>query len=386
MHFFILVSLFFIAMSSIASRAEISKDSISANSQPQGNASADNANSKSPPILDQKPHLIVFPMVYYTPETSFAGGVINIYNIDEVAPGRISQVQLVGAYTSKQQTIVALTPKLYFNSGKNEVFGNLNYSYYPNKYYGQGDFHLDNPENYTENVLKSSIGATHNFNTFFFGRLQATRNQFKILKTESGGNLETQLNANGFSTLEINGLAFGIDYDSRDFPLSPTSGYYLKNQIAFQQAKDPNLDQNKNFQTYEMDWRIYSIVKQKYILANQFYFGHLSDRDLPFQTLLSIGGNHSMRGYYNGQYRNQDLLMNQNEIRGSFTNKFGWDSFISIAKLGSSMNSIQYSTTHLSAGGGINYLLDPKSRVKIRLNFGVSKENSGVYFVLGESF
>lgn len=336
------------------------------------------ASSDSEKVKPEFEKHLYFPIIYYTPESSFAGGLIDIYNFWKEKEGKYSQMQTIFSYSIKQQSIVRLAPKFYFDEGQKELGGSLFYSYYPNEFYGFTK-HLDNPEDYTENNFKSNVYGTYNFYSDFYVRAEVLKEKRKVVKTEPG-ELRDYLDATKFYEVEIDGLGIGLEWDSRNYPQSPTQGSYYKFTMTHLQTQD------KKWKKYELDFKNYRKVFSESIWANQIYIAQLSEKELPLTSYLTIGGNDKMRGYYAGEYRGTHLILLQTEIRNQFNAKYGWSVFAGAAKLSDEFKRIGSKKTRVSVGAGLNYMMDPASRTKLKLDFGISEDNNGFYFVLGESF
>lgn len=353
-------------------------------------ASAEESSSDSKSAVELRPR-VLFPLVFYTPETSVGLGLIWIENLWQVRPGKNSYIQSTLTTTTKQQWTANIMPRLYSKDGEREGFAAFSYSFFPNQYYGNQNAHLDSPEKETENNLSLLVSGSQRVFSNLFVRSFAQTRELKITQTADGGLLEQQLTQKGFRNLKSVAWGLGLDWDTRDFPQSPTSGLWIRLQSQKVWLEDRDSTRTQFFYANELDFRIYDkiSISEKWrdlVLANQVFVGALTDSDVPFQFLYAIGGNQSLRGYYQGQYRNRTLAMNQNELRGEINDRFGWAAFLSFARLGDGASEISAAETLIAGGGGVNYMLDPANRIKLKVDVGVSRENRGAYFVLGESF
>ncbi len=348
------------------------------------------ARAAEPPATELKPR-ILFPLVFYTPETSVGAGLIWIENLWKVRPGKNAYIQSALSTTSKQQWNANISPRLYSQDGEREGFANISYNYYPNQYYGNQYAHLDSPEKETENNFSTLLSGSQKISSNLYLRTFGQLRDFKIIQTTDGGLLEQQLTQKGFRNLRALAWGLGLDWDTRDFPQSPTEGLWIRLQGQKVWIEDKEAPRTQFFYATELDFRIYEKISltenwRNLVLANQVFVGSLTDSEVPFQFLYAIGGNQSLRGYYQGQYRNRTLAMNQNELRGEINDRFGWAAFLSFARLGDGASEISGAETLIAGGGGVNYMLDPANRIKLKVDVGLSRENRGAYFVLGESF
>lgn len=97
-----------------------------------------------------------------------------------------------------------------------------------------------------------------------------------------------------------------------------------------------------------------------------------------------------MRGYYNGRYRDQNLLATQAELRYRFHPRIGVAGFVGT---GSTFRKGLGNTRFVpSYGGGIRYFFDLEHSSSIRLEYGVGekrpgeKRQGGFYLSLSEAF
>jgi outer membrane protein assembly factor BamA len=336
----------------------------------------------------QKPEQaeVVFPLIYYTPETSVAAGGIWIHNLWPVREGKNSYTQVIASITSNQQWIIDFSPHLHFGNGSREVTGQFSYSHFPDLYYGTPNVHLTSPEKVTENNLNLNLGSSYNFYSDWSLRVFGQYRELALQDTQAGGLLEQQIGNFGFRRTKAPGLGLSLDWDSRDYPHAPTHGLYLRSQVTQVWAADMDTCTGISYLASDLDGRTYTRLDQNLVLAQQVFIGSESVSSLPFQLYYFIGGSQKMRGYYRGQYVNTDLVMNQNEVRGQWTDKWGWSVFVSEAKLGQNSADLANSQTFLAAGAGGNYLLDPSNRLKLKIDMAFSKENTGFYFLIGEVF
>jgi hypothetical protein len=335
--------------------------------------------------IAKKAHTI-FPLVFYTPETSVGTGVIWIANLWKVREGKNSYVQSLATVTARGQWIANITPRMYFHHEDQEVVGQLSYSYFPNQYYGNQAAHLSSPEKDIESNLNFLTSASQRISGDFFLRLFQQMRELKILQTTEGGLLEPQLLQNGFRNLRSKAFGISLEWDQRDFPQSPTAGKWVRLQGQKVWVEDKENQRSNSFYATELDARSYFQFENKLVLANQIFLGSLTDSEIPFQFLYFVGGTHALRGYYQGQYRDRNLVMNQNELRGAWSDKFGWSVFVAGAKLGDGARELSESPLRLAGGAGVSMMLDASNRIKLKLDLGVSQENRGIYMVLGEAF
>jgi len=99
-----------------------------------------------------------------------------------------------------------------------------------------------------------------------------------------------------------------------------------------------------------------------------------------------LGGDKLMRGYYRGRFRDKVLYAAQAEYRWQFYRRFGLTVFGGLGDVSEKIESIDFSEVKPSYGFGIRYMILPKRKVNLRLDFGFGKETQGIYINITEAF
>lgn len=372
-----ILSLFFLFTAS-ASSAKSSENSSSIEIHPHP-TSGSNPSADAPPTTMQntakfRPYFAI-PIIYYTPETKFAAGLLQIFNLSLDAPGKVSHITTVLSYTQMQQSNVLISPKLYYLAGQAELQGNINYSYFPNKYYGRAELQLSEPELYTENSFASSISWGHRLYKDFLIRAGVGYDKKNIVSVENAPQLENQF-LNGHRIVDVFSQTLSIEWDDRDYPLAPFDGSWYK--MAWTQSNV--------FTRTEVDLRHYQPLGPKRLLASQIYVAEVRGDKIPFQYDLSIGGPQRLRGFYAGRFRDHSLAMIQEEYRRDINDKWSLAFFLSAAKLADKTSDLDLGPTRWTGGIGAHYIVDPLSRAKLRLDLGFSESRPAFYFIMNEAF
>ena len=106
--------------------------------------------------------------------------------------------------------------------------------------------------------------------------------------------------------------------------------------------------------------------------------GHIySGDDVPWSMMPLLGSDERMRGYYQGRYRDKNVVSSQLEYRRQLTWRHGVVVWVGAGTMGSSIDSLNDGRWLPSAGVG--YRFEFKPRVNIRLDYGVGKGSSGLF-------
>lgn len=214
-----------------------------------------------------------------------------------------------------------------------------------------------------------------------------TNSDQPVLADYSGYAYGTSQNFNSYSS----GLSFNMLFDTRSNSINPWDGYYASLQYRVNPAflGNPNL-----WQSVYLDVRKYirfdqNLHKQN-MLAVWGYLWKAFNHKVPYLDLPSIGWedyNRSGRGFDQNRYRGRDLLYLEGEYRRDITSN-GFLGFVVFANANtvSGPRSTFLISWNPGAGAGIRIKMNKKSRTNIALNYGFSKDYSGVKLTLGEVF
>jgi outer membrane protein assembly factor BamA len=206
------------------------------------------------------------------------------------------------------------------------------------------------------------------------------QNVFRVATT-AGGSIETE-QPPGYD----GGLSFGIgpafSLDTRDNPLNPQRGSYLSlSGLGFGRY----LGSDFGFTRSEIDLRKYLRPWQKHVLALQAY-ALLQTGTPPLRLLALVGGDQIMRGYYQGRYRDQNLMAVQAEYRLPLIWRFGLTAFVGAGEVWRWGTPYQTQVFKYTTGGGVRFLMDKKDKVNLRIDFAVGNHTTGFYVAFGEAF
>ncbi len=176
------------------------------------------------------------------------------------------------------------------------------------------------------------------------------------------------------------GVGFNFFYDSRDFMSNAYCGWYA----GFEQRFYPRFLANKYcFSSTEFTVSHYFGAWRDAIIACQahamFTYGNT-----PWSMLATFGGSHSMRGYYEGRYRDKNEIDACVELR-----QHVWHRNSVVAWVGAGTVFPTFSELHsrqILPNFGIGYRWEFKKRVNVRLDLGFGKGETGVVFNLNEAF
>ena len=176
-------------------------------------------------------------------------------------------------------------------------------------------------------------------------------------------------------------LGFQLMYDSRDVLTNPHRGYYLDIEQYFR----PKFLGNKYaFTTTEIQSSVYARLWKGAILGHDFR-ASLNFGNPSWAMMALFGSSNSMRGYYEGRYRDKHKFETQIELRQHVWKRNGvvlWGGFGTVF---SKFSNITFRT--LLPNWGFGYRWEFKKNVNVRLDYGFGKPgHSGFIFNINEAF
>lgn len=337
--------------------------------------------------LTLKNHLLVIPVIARSIETSWSfgtavSGTFHINNKDTAV--RTSNLQSLVLYSLKKQFIAAINGTIYFPGEKFILNQQLSYSFFPDKFWGLGK------------AAPDSNAEAYNFKQFYIylhGQRSVARHIYigviyeyqQLLKVSyMPGGLFDKENVAGRSTYHVSGLGASFTYDTRNDAFAPDRGVFLQgyfNHFASFFGSD------FQYTNYVVDTRGFIRTYKKQVLALQAY-AFINSGTVPLRSLASFGGANSMRGYYDGRFRDKDQVILQAEYRVPVYGRLGAVVFGGIGNVGHGDDYLSVIDVKYSYGGGVRIALSKSERLNLRLDYGIARggQSKGLYFQLGEAF
>lgn len=186
---------------------------------------------------------------------------------------------------------------------------------------------------------------------------------------------------NGESLRTTNyGLGFNLSYDTRDFLTNAYSGLFL----SLEQRVYPRFMKNSyRFSSTEFTFNYYHKLWKGAVGAGQLH-GMFTYGNTPWGMLAKLGGSHSLRGYYEGRYRDKCCADFQIELRQHVWRR---SSIVVFAGAGTVFPDFKhFDDSHILPNFGFGYRWEFKKRVNVRLDLGFGKAEKGVVFSVNEAF
>jgi outer membrane protein assembly factor BamA len=335
----------------------------------------------------KKSHFLVLPVIARSIETSWSFGtaVSSTFHISKKdSAARTSNLQSLVLYSLKKQFVAAINGTIYFPKEKFILTEQISYSFFPDKFWGIGKIAPDsNKESY--NFKQAYIylhGQRSVANHLYIGIIYEYQRLLKV-NYIAGGLFDTE-NVPGRNSYHISGLGASFTYDTRNDAFAPDKGVFLQgyfNHFASYFGSD------FQYTNYVVDLRSFIRIYKKQVLALQAY-AFINNGTVPLRSLASLGGANSMRGYYDGRFRDKDQTVLQTEYRMPVYRRFGAVVFGGIGNVSHDCNYLSIDALKYSYGGGLRIALTKSENLNLRLDYGIARggQSKGFYFQLGEAF
>ena len=316
---------------------------------------------------------------HFSSDTKLGLGLVasGLYRVDRehltLPPSNIS---FYGDVTTTGFYLLGIRGTTIFKEDKYRLGINFYFFSFPSKYWGIGYTNGNQKDHYTTyKRLEKQIRVDFSRRLFPNTYLGVTG----LFRHVDGKDFKDPGFLDGEkANIATQGFGLFLTYDSRDFLPNPYRGTYARiDQLFF-----PDFWGNK-FKRTEVFFRQYNKLWKGAILASDLQ-GTFNYGNTPWSMVALLGGSYQMRGYYEGQYRDNDLIQTQVELRQHIYNRHG------IALWGGAGNVFPkfkyFKWKETLPTYGIGYRWEFKKRVNVRLDYGFGKGQSAFYFNIDEAF
>lgn len=328
--YYIVLTFLFISLGSASSSFSASDDSTSVDT-----------------LAFEKGSLSILPIIFYSPQTKLAAGVLPTYIFRSSPESRPSSVTSPAYYTINEQISISILPEIYYKNGAYRFSGSMYYLKWPDLFYGLGNAtSADDEEEYTTRSSGGSMDIQRRFGSSLYFGVVGELSHSELVEIESEGLLSTG-DITGAETGTVSGAGVSISWDSRDNIFFPRHGSYHA--------------------------------------VSATSFGSVLGGDPPFGMMPQLG--QIIRGYYPLRYIDKNLLSSQIECRWHpLWKKFGVVGFAGAGSVADRISDFRPNDFKFAAGIGIRYLFIPVEGLNIRFDIGFGQGSSEIYFDIDEAF
>lgn len=176
------------------------------------------------------------------------------------------------------------------------------------------------------------------------------------------------------------GVGFTLQYDTRDNSTYTTDGLYLRLNQQF----DPRFLANKHaFSQTTITASSFRRIWKGGILATRLH-SHLTYGNTPWGLLPILGGSYTMRGYYEGRYRDKCEIDACIELRQHIWRRNGAVAWVGAGTVFSDFKTLKWRM--VLPNYGIGYRWEFKKFMNVRLDLGFGRHQTGFIFSINEAF
>lgn len=177
------------------------------------------------------------------------------------------------------------------------------------------------------------------------------------------------------------GAGVSLVYDNRDNLTNPHRGIYLNINQMFRPGFMGN---DYAFSTTAFRFDAYQRLGKGTVLAEDIG-ANLNFGNPSWGMMTELGGTHSMRGYYEGRYRDKHSLEATVELRQHVWKRNGIVVWVGAGTIFPKFSALR--SKQILPNAGVGYRWEFKKNVNVRLDYGFGKSGqSGFLFNINEAF
>lgn len=343
------------------------------------------AAQEAPPADSSRPQrgasLLVFPFLFYQPETSVGGGAGLLRSYRTAPDARQTTQNILLVVTARSQFSAQFSGDRYSPGNIWRVTWEASWSRFPDVFYGLGnDTRLADEEKFTfehRRILvevRKAVGGG-----FYLGGTAGVQRSY-ARKLEPGGLLDSS-GVTGGHGADVVALGVTAAYDSRNHLFVPSRGAFV---TFTTRASLTALGADQSYRRYELDARRYRPLAGG-VLAAQL-LGTAIDGSAPFFDQASLGGQVVLRGVYEGRFRDRSRAVTQLEWRRHVYRRLGMATFASAGQVAPDFGAMRLREFHIAGGAGARFVVSRSDRINARIDFAYAADGGGLYFGFGEAF
>jgi hypothetical protein len=272
-----------------------------------------------------------------------------------------------------------------------------------------GDFwYKDMPDNYWGIGYENAVSTPQSDSTTAYNRewwwinprilFQVTQNYFVGINidynytkgSEASEGVANDPNYITYNDRPLNsGLGLMLRYDSRDIPVDARKGLLVDLRGTFY---TPSFGGDNTYQIYQLDYRQFQTLSREGMTLAWQIRTRIGAGGIPYGEMSQLGSPFDLRGYTWGRFRDKGMFYSILEYRHTFLKKdgeLGKHGMVAWIASGTIFD-VQESTTLANIGWlpnfGAGYRLELQPRMNLRLDFGIGRGTSGIYFNFNQAF
>ena len=337
---------------------------------------------------DTTSSLSFYPAALYGDETGFGGGGVLFYlhrtpaHTPDDAP---NSVFVNAIYTANKQFTGFVRPELLLGRSRWALAADFKYEFWPDTFYGLGNStDLDDAEDFTAETGEVELGFRRKLSATWGVQPMLHWRHWSIQEREAGGMLAT-CNVPGACSTNLLGLGLMLRRDDRDNTFNPHRGGLIEAQcLVYHDALGSDFAWTK----YKLDASRFFLLWQNAVLGVQM-MGVYNDGQPPFLEMARPGA--ELRGVASLRYLGRHMALARGELRvypfhGELSSRLGFAAFAEAGSVANDLDGFALSGMKYSVGGGLRFLLVPQERLALRVDYGISADDSAIKITATEAF
>lgn len=344
---------------------------------------------KNDTTVHKKEGFFVLPLLYYTPDTRFAAGLMGVYYFrtgDTLTQAgldtRLSYVKLLADYTQNKQLDVWSSWNIFSNQERYLFKGEARYRNFPDRYYGIGNNTPDeNVERYTYDFFSFKIlGLRQIAKKLFVGMDYQLTHQYGFSYFDNKELVKGTVP--GFRGGTSSALGCVLTRDMRDNVVNAHSGSLLELSSYFNSSY---LGSSFDYINVNFTYNAYFNLGKNRILAFNTV-GNFNTQGVPFIEMAKVGNDDILRGYARNRFRDLNFVATQAEFRFHVWKRLGGVVFTGVGDVFQSPKDLRLDLLKYTYGTGLRFAINSKERLNVRFDYGWGRGEQSFYITLTEAF
>lgn len=335
---------------------------------------------------------IVLPALTSAPETGLEFGGSFLYSFYTDTANKRTNVSSIFGYataTTKGQNRMSIGSSYWTPSNNFHYSANVSYINFPSDFYGIGNnTRLADKDHVDEKRFKLTFDGERKLGHYVYLGFVAGELNYRYGDKEANGIFTTDSYIEEkFGGNEVYAGPSFL-FDSRDRNTYATRGIIVTSYLNIMHGLFANNNYKGAF--FNLEYSQFFPLSKRFVLGLDVQTQNLLGGSSPFYLMPALGNDEIMRGYYNGRYRDRNLLVGQTELRYRISDRFGAAVFTGTGEV--FHDSFSLNQLKPNYGGGLRYFFDVEKGLAVRMDYGFGQKvpgeprQSGLYLSLGQSF
>jgi hypothetical protein len=335
----------------------------------------------------------------YSPETEWmisGGGLLTfkVHERDNLL--NLSSVPFSFGYSSTGAINATIAHEIFWTNDQLRIIGEWQFRNMPDNYWGVGyvnGMRVMNPDSTTAYrrefwQFKQRVMISLGGHLFLGPVIDINETKARNVNAYMANDEFVEGQGNDFFNT---GVGIYFEHDSRDVPQNAYMGWYIGGNLI----NYVNWFGNKSeFVTIEVDYRQYkTLFRPGTTLAWQIKSKLCAGSIVPWTDMAMLGGHQNLRGYTLGRFRDEKMgsaimeyrhMFRRKKINkaGNFNSRFGFVTWIGAGAISAGVDKI----TNWLPNAGVGARFEVRSRMNIRIDYGVGRGERAFYVTFKEAF